>query len=99
MSPTPSLLQSIGESEMPNVLNQLLTMIKPYNERTPDDYTCEDFLVLLVYMYSVVGEIKGGKELDKAEEEVKKALAKAICDEAEPSPLLQKITGRILLVW
>ncbi|XP_068536430.1 sec1 family domain-containing protein 2 [Anas acuta] len=87
------LLQSIGESEMPNVLNQLLTMIKPYNERMPDDYTCEDFLVLLVYMYSVVGEIKGGKELDKAEEEVKKALAKAICDEAEPSPLLQKITG------
>ncbi|XP_027491649.1 sec1 family domain-containing protein 2 [Corapipo altera] len=87
------LLQTIGESEMPSVLNQLLPMIKSYNERTKDDYTCEDFLVLLVYIYSVVGEIESGKELDAAEEEVKKALVKAICDEPEPSPLLQKITG------
>ncbi|XP_009897606.2 sec1 family domain-containing protein 2 [Dryobates pubescens] len=87
------LLQTLGESEMPSVLKQLLPMIKSYKERRKDDYTCEDFLVLLVYMYSVVGEIKSGKELDAAEEEVKKALAKAICDEPEPSPLLQKITG------
>ncbi|KAM6346402.1 sec1 family domain-containing protein 2 [Podargus strigoides] len=87
------LLQTIGESEMPGVLNQLLPMIKSYNERTKDDYTCEDFLVLLVYMYSVVGEIKSRKDLDAAEEVVKKALVKAICDEPEPSPLLQKITG------
>ncbi|XP_069712152.1 sec1 family domain-containing protein 2 isoform X2 [Phaenicophaeus curvirostris] len=86
------LLQTIGESEMPSVLNQLLPMIKSYNNRTKDDYTCEDFLILLVYMYSVVGEIKSGKELDAAEEEVKKALVKAICDEPEPSPILQKIT-------
>ncbi|XP_067154159.1 sec1 family domain-containing protein 2 [Apteryx mantelli] len=87
------LLQTIGESEMPSVLKQLLPMIKSYSERTQHDYTCEDFLVLLVYMYSVVGEMKGGKELDEAEEEVKKALVKAICDEPEPSSLLQKITG------
>ncbi|XP_030306053.1 sec1 family domain-containing protein 2 [Calypte anna] len=87
------LLQTIGEAEMPSVLNQLLPMIKSYNERTKDDYTCEDFLVLLVYMYSVVGEIKSGKELDTAEEEVKKALVKAICHEPEPSPLIQKLTG------
>lgn len=84
---------------MPGVLNQLLPMIKSYNERMKDDYTCEDFLVLLVYMYSVVGEIKSGKQLDAAEEKVKKALVKAICDEPEPSPMLQKITGKILLVW
>ncbi|XP_075565256.1 sec1 family domain-containing protein 2 [Pelecanus crispus] len=87
------LLQTISESEMPGVLNQLLPMIKPYNERTKDDYTCEDFLVLLVYMYSVVGEVKSGKELEAAEEEVKKALVKAICDEPEPSHVLQKMTG------
>ncbi|NXC15000.1 SCFD2 protein, partial [Corythaeola cristata] len=86
------LLQTIGESEMPSVLNQLLPMIRSYNKRTKDDYTCEDFLVLLVYMYSVVGEIESGKELDIAEEKVKKALVKAICDEPEPSPVLQKIT-------
>lgn len=84
---------------MPSVLSQLLPMIKPYNERTKDDYTFEDFLVLLVYMYSVVGEMKSGKELDIAEEEVKKALVNAICTEPEPSPSLQKITGKILLVW
>ncbi|XP_040451549.1 sec1 family domain-containing protein 2 [Falco naumanni] len=87
------LLQTIGESEMPSVLKQLLPMIKSYSERTKDDYTCEDFLVLLLYMYSVVGEIKSGKELDAAEEEVKKVLVKAICDEPEPSLLLQKIMG------
>ncbi|GAB0188443.1 sec1 family domain-containing protein 2 [Grus japonensis] len=87
------LLQTIGESEMPSVLNQLSPMIKSYSQRTKDDYTCEDFLVLLVYMYSVVGEIKSGKELDTAEEEVKKALVKVICDEPEPSPVLQKIIG------
>ncbi|XP_074759933.1 sec1 family domain-containing protein 2 isoform X2 [Athene noctua] len=87
------LLQTIGESEMPSVLNQLLPMIKSYDKRTKYDYTFEDFLVLLVYMYSVVGEIKSGKELDAAEEEVKKALVKAINDEQQLSPLLQKITG------
>nr|XP_010295896.1 PREDICTED: sec1 family domain-containing protein 2 [Balearica regulorum gibbericeps] len=89
----PLILLTIGESEMPSVLNQLLPMIKSYSERTKDDYTCEDFLVLLVYMYSVVGEIRSGKELDAAEEEVKKALVKVICDEPEPSPVLQKIVG------
>ncbi|XP_041258698.1 sec1 family domain-containing protein 2 isoform X1 [Onychostruthus taczanowskii] len=87
------LLQTIGESEMPSVLNQLLPMIKSYNERTKDDYACEDFLVLLIYIYSMVGEIKCEKELDTAEEKVKRALVKAICDEPELSPLLQKITG------
>ncbi|NXS97203.1 SCFD2 protein, partial [Jacana jacana] len=86
------LLQTVGESEMPSVLNQLLPMIKSYNDRTEDDYTCEDLLILLVYMYSVVGEIKNGKELEAAEEEVKKALIKAICDEPEPPPVLRKIT-------
>uniref|UniRef100_A0A674JEF9 Sec1 family domain containing 2 n=1 Tax=Terrapene triunguis TaxID=2587831 RepID=A0A674JEF9_9SAUR len=87
------LLQNIGESEIPSVLNQLLPMIKSHNERTANDYTSEDFLVLLVYTYSVVGEIKAGKELDKAEGEVKRALVQTFCDEPELSSLLQKITG------
>jgi len=95
----PAVFQTIGESEMPSVLSQLLPMIKSYNERTKDDYACEDFLVLLVYMYSVVGEIRSGKELDAAEEEVKKALVQAICNEPELSPLLQKVTGKIPLAW
>lgn len=81
---------------MPSVLNQLLPMIKSHNERTDNDYTSEDFLILLVYIYSVVGEIKAGKELDEAEGEVKKALVRAFCDEPELSSLLQKITGEFI---
>lgn len=99
--PRSSLLcfQNIGESEIPSVLNQLLPMIKSHNERTANDYTSEDFLVLLVYIYSVVGEIKAGKELDQAEEEVKKALVRTFCDEPELSSLLQKITGEFIFQY
>nr|XP_060634501.1 sec1 family domain-containing protein 2 [Anolis sagrei ordinatus] len=87
------LVQSIGESPLPNVLNQLLPIIKSHDNRTDDDYTPEDLLVLLVYIYSIVGEIKTGKELDEAEERVKEALVQSLCDEPELSTLLQKMTG------
>lgn len=90
--------QNIGESEMPSVLNQLLPMIKSHNNRKEDDYNCEDFLILLVYIYSVVGEVRAGKALDEAEGEVKKALVQAFCDEPELSSLLQKITGEFFSV-
>ncbi|XP_062991844.1 sec1 family domain-containing protein 2 [Elgaria multicarinata webbii] len=87
------LVQNIGESALPSVLKQLLPIIKSHNNRTDNDYTPEDFLVLLVYIYSIVGEMKTGKELDEAEGEVKEALAQSICDEPELPTLLQKITG------
>uniref|UniRef100_A0A8D0HQA4 Uncharacterized protein n=1 Tax=Sphenodon punctatus TaxID=8508 RepID=A0A8D0HQA4_SPHPU len=77
---------------MSSVLNQLLPIIKSHNGRTDDDYTPEDLLVLLVYIYSVVGEIKAGEELNEAEGEVKEALARALKDEPELSSLMQKIT-------
>ncbi|XP_053114297.1 sec1 family domain-containing protein 2 [Hemicordylus capensis] len=86
------LVQNIGESTLPSVLNQLLPIIKSRN-RTDNDYTPEDLLLLLVYIYSIVGEIKMGKELDEAEEEVKEAFIHSLCDEPELSTLLQKITG------
>ncbi|KAM8969889.1 LOW QUALITY PROTEIN: sec1 family domain-containing protein 2 [Sarcophilus harrisii] len=85
------LLQSIGESSMSNVLNQLLPMIKSFSQRTSDDYSPEDLLVLLVYIYSVVGEIPIDKDLDTAEEMVKMALTVALSEEPELPPLLQKI--------
>nr|XP_008109867.1 PREDICTED: sec1 family domain-containing protein 2 [Anolis carolinensis] len=88
------LVQSIGESALPDVLKQLLPIIKSHDNRTDDDYTPEDLLVLLVYIYSIVGEIKIGKELDEAEGQVKKALVQSLCDEPELSTLLQKITGK-----
>lgn len=79
---------------MPSVLNQLLPIIKPYNNRTDTDYTPEDILVLLVYIYSIAGNAKTGKELEEAEKEVKEAFAQAICNEPKLSVLLQKITGK-----
>ncbi|KAM9678156.1 sec1 family domain-containing protein 2 isoform 1-T1 [Trichechus inunguis] len=87
------LLQSIGESAMSIVLNQLLPMIKPSNQRTSDDYSPEELLILLIYIYSVTGEFTVDKDLGEAEEKLKKALAHVFCEESELSPLLQKITG------
>uniref|UniRef100_A0ABI7VYS9 Sec1 family domain containing 2 n=1 Tax=Felis catus TaxID=9685 RepID=A0ABI7VYS9_FELCA len=87
------LLQSIGESTMSVVLNQLLPMMKPLNQRTDNDYSPEELLILLIYIYSVGGEFTVDKDLGEAEEKVKKALAQVFCEESELSPLLQKITG------
>uniref|UniRef100_A0A286XLX1 Sec1 family domain containing 2 n=1 Tax=Cavia porcellus TaxID=10141 RepID=A0A286XLX1_CAVPO len=87
------LLQSIGESGLSVVLNQMLPMCKPSTQRTNDDYGPEDLLILLIYIYSVSGEFTVDKDLGEAEEKVKKALAQVFCEESELSPLLQKITG------
>ncbi|XP_048220280.1 sec1 family domain-containing protein 2 [Perognathus longimembris pacificus] len=87
------LLQSIGESTMAVLLNQLLPMIKPSTQRTSDDYSPEELLILLIYIYSVIGEFTVDKDLEEAEEKVKKALAQAFCEESQLSPLLQKIIG------
>ncbi|XP_023593116.1 sec1 family domain-containing protein 2 isoform X3 [Trichechus manatus latirostris] len=92
------LLQSIGESAMSIVLNQLLPMIKPSNQRTSDDYSPEELLILLIYIYSVTGEFTVDKDLGEAEEKLKKALAHVFCEESELSPLLQKITVTPLLL-
>ncbi|XP_075400460.1 sec1 family domain-containing protein 2 [Tenrec ecaudatus] len=87
------LLQSIGESVMAVVLNQLLPMIKPSSQRTRDDYSPDELLILLIYIYSVAGEFMVDKALAEAEGKVKEALAQAFCEEVQLSPLLQKITG------
>ncbi|XP_073501599.1 sec1 family domain-containing protein 2 [Phyllobates terribilis] len=87
------VLQNTGRSELPAVLNQLYPRIKSHNERREDDYNIEDMLVLLVYMYSVTGEVVINKELEVAEGQVGKVLIQCLCDEPELSPLLQKITG------
>nr|XP_017515075.1 sec1 family domain-containing protein 2-like isoform X2 [Manis javanica] len=81
------------------VLNQLLPMIKPVNQRTNDDYSPEELLILLIYIFSVRGEFTGDKDLGEAEEKVKKTLAQVFCEEAELSPLLQKITDYQRCLW
>ncbi|XP_069600580.1 sec1 family domain-containing protein 2 isoform X1 [Ranitomeya imitator] len=87
------VLQNTGRSELPAVLNQLYPRIKSHNERREDDYSIEDMLVLLVYMYSVTGEVMINNELEVAESQVRKVLIQCLCDEPDLSPLLQKITG------
>ncbi|XP_077135886.1 sec1 family domain-containing protein 2 isoform X2 [Ranitomeya variabilis] len=87
------VLQNTGRSELPAVLNQLYPRIKSHNERREDDYSIEDMLVLLVYMYSVTGEVMINNELEVAEGQVRKVLIHSLCDEPDLSPLLQKITG------
>ena len=81
---------------MSGVLNQLLPLIKPSNQRTNDDYSPEELLILLIYIYSVTGEFTEDKDLAATEEKVKKALAQVFCEESKLSPLLQKITGKCL---
>ncbi|KAL6090263.1 hypothetical protein STEG23_010765 [Scotinomys teguina] len=68
-------------------------MIKSPSQRTSDDYSPEELLILLIYIYSVTGEFTMDKDLRGAEERVKKALALVLSEESELSPLLQKITG------
>ncbi|XP_040822450.1 sec1 family domain-containing protein 2 isoform X2 [Ochotona curzoniae] len=87
------LLQSLGESAPAAVLDQLLPLVKPASQRSHDDYGPEELLVLFTYVYSVTGEQAADGALEEAEERVKKALAQALCEEPELSPLLQKITG------
>lgn len=78
------------------VLNQLLPLIKPLSQRTNDDYSPEELLVLLIYIYSITGEFTVENEMVEAEEKVKDALAQVFCEESELSPLLQKITSKCL---
>ncbi|XP_063314082.1 sec1 family domain-containing protein 2 [Pelobates fuscus] len=87
------VLQTTGKTELPTVLNQLYPMIKSHNERSNDDYNIDDIIIILVYIYSVTGDVQVNSELDAVESHVKKALIQAFCDEPEPSPLLQAITG------
>ncbi|XP_031198590.1 sec1 family domain-containing protein 2 isoform X1 [Mastomys coucha] len=87
------LLQSLGDSTMAGVLNQLLPLMKSSSQRTSDDYSPEELLILLIYIYSVTGDIMLDKDLGEVEEKVKKALAHVFSEESELSPLLQKVTG------
>lgn len=78
---------------MAGVLNQLLPMIKSSSQRTSDDLNPEELLILLIYIYSVPGDVTLDRDLGEVEEKVKKALAHVLSEESELSPLLQKITG------
>ncbi|XP_078266579.1 sec1 family domain-containing protein 2 [Rhinoraja longicauda] len=87
------LLQTLEDSDVSCVLTQLLSIIKPHGERDALDYNLEEILVLLVYIYSMVGELKLDETMDKAECAVKNALLRSLCDEPNLSQILQQMTG------
>ncbi|KAM8938693.1 sec1 family domain-containing protein 2 isoform 1-T1 [Pelodytes ibericus] len=86
------VLQSTGKTELPTVLNQLYPMIKSRKERSTDDYSLEDIIVLLIYIYSVTENVQINKDLETTESQLKKALIQCFCDEPDLSPFVQKLT-------
>uniref|UniRef100_A0A4W5PSN0 Sec1 family domain containing 2 n=1 Tax=Hucho hucho TaxID=62062 RepID=A0A4W5PSN0_9TELE len=104
-------LQALGDSDFAGVLRQLLSLMKPRaakgEEGSSSVYSLgsrsgeeecgpDELLVLLVYLYSLVGEAQTAddeEEEEKVERELIGALTLVITRETELSPLLQKLTG------
>ncbi|XP_057208134.1 sec1 family domain-containing protein 2 [Triplophysa rosa] len=95
------LLQALGDSDLAEVLKQLLPLIKSGESETGSDsseLSMDDLLVLLVYVYSLAQEVcpSGAEEderVEKMEKELIGALTLRLTQETKLSPLLQDITG------
>lgn len=94
------LLQALGDSDLAEVLKQLLPLIKSSESGTGSDsgeLSVDDLLVLLVYVYSVAKEACPGgadeeKHVEKVENELIGALTLRLTRQTTLSPLLQEIT-------
>ncbi|XDV42042.1 hypothetical protein PO909_010794, partial [Leuciscus waleckii] len=97
-----SVLQALGDSDLAEVLKQLLPLIKSSESGTGSDsgeLSMDDLLVLLVYVYSMAQEAcpagaEEGKHVEKVEKELIGALTLRLTRETTLSPLLQDITGQ-----
>uniref|UniRef100_A0A9J8C2C2 Sec1 family domain containing 2 n=1 Tax=Cyprinus carpio carpio TaxID=630221 RepID=A0A9J8C2C2_CYPCA len=93
------LLQALGDSDLAEVLKQLLPIIKSSESGTDSsELSVDDLLVLLVYVYSVAKEACPGgadkeKHVEKVENELIGALTLRLTRQTSLSPLLQEITG------
>uniref|UniRef100_W5K502 Sec1 family domain containing 2 n=1 Tax=Astyanax mexicanus TaxID=7994 RepID=W5K502_ASTMX len=96
------LLQALGNSGLPDVLRQLLPLIKSSSSGTvvdsgSGDLSVDELLVLLVYVYSLAQETKSGfqdeEQVEKVEGELIGALTLLLNRQTTLSPLLQDITG------
>uniref|UniRef100_A0A673LYL7 Sec1 family domain-containing protein 2-like n=1 Tax=Sinocyclocheilus rhinocerous TaxID=307959 RepID=A0A673LYL7_9TELE len=99
------LLQALGDSDLAEVLKQLLPLIKSSEPGTGSDsssgsgeLSVDDLLVLLVYVYSMAQEACPGgaeeeKHVEKVENELIGALTLRLTQQTSLSPLLQEITG------
>lgn len=98
--------QTLGDSDFPAVLRQLLPLMKPQDRTSSKSRFREDkcgpdeLILLLIYVYSLADEAQHTKraaeeeeELEKLEQELIGALTLVITQETELSPLLQKLTG------
>lgn len=97
-----SVLQALGDSDLAEVLKQLLPLIKSSESGTGSDsseLSVDDLLVLLVYVYSMAKEACPGgageeKHVEKVENELIGALTLRLTRQTSLSPLLQEITGK-----
>lgn len=96
----------MGDSDLAEVLKQLLPLIKSSESGTGSDsnsgsgeLSMDDLLVLLVYVYSMAQEACPGgadeeKHVEKVEKELIGALTLLLTRQTTLSHLLQEITGQ-----
>lgn len=93
-----SVHQALGDSDLAQVLKQLLPLIKSDTGSDSSELSMDDLLVLLVYVYSLAQEVcpSGAEEdehVEKVEKELIGALTLKLTKQTTLSPLLQDITG------
>lgn len=95
------LLQALGESELADVLKQFLPLMKfrsgtkTSSESGSADFSLDELLLLLVYVYSLAQETQasGMQDKEKVEREIIGALTLLLTQQTTLSPLVQGITG------
>uniref|UniRef100_A0A3B4BUZ3 Sec1 family domain containing 2 n=1 Tax=Pygocentrus nattereri TaxID=42514 RepID=A0A3B4BUZ3_PYGNA len=100
------LLQALGDSGLPDVLKQLLHLVKSSGSDTgvdpgSGDLSVDELLVLLVYVYSLAQETKSRShdedQVEKLEAELVGALTLLLTQQTTLSPLLRDITGGAMI--
>ncbi|XP_062858163.1 sec1 family domain-containing protein 2 isoform X2 [Trichomycterus rosablanca] len=96
------LLQTLGESKLADVLKQLLPLMKPQSSGSdsapgsgPGDFSVDELLLLLVYVYSLAQETceSGTEDEEKVEREIIGVLTLLLTQQTTLSPLVLDITG------
>lgn len=87
----------MGESELADVLKQFLPLMKSRSgtDSGGADFSVDELLLLLVYVYSLALETQtsGTQDEEKVEGEIIGALTLLLTQETTLSPLVQSITG------
>ncbi|KAK3542656.1 hypothetical protein QTP86_031894, partial [Hemibagrus guttatus] len=97
---------ALGESDLADVLKQFLPLMKSRSiteggsESGSSDFSVDELLVLLVYVYSLAQETQasGTEEEEKVEREIIGALTLLLTQQTTLSPSLQGITGAAVFI-